>query len=129
MKKIIIISALLLMSLPVFAGVGTGSTLIGGDFLGVSYSEESHNAMFAGSTHYTLGFKAEYVPFAVKGDSFALGLQPMFYFGIGDVNVNPMMMGNLVFHFMRKGIFDPGYLSIAGGRRGLTTGLFQNYRR
>ncbi len=29
----------------------------------------------------------------------------------------------------RKGIFDPGYLSIAGGRRGLTTGLFQNYRR
>ena len=29
----------------------------------------------------------------------------------------------------RKGIFDPSYLSIGGGNRGLTTGLFQNYRR
>ena len=29
----------------------------------------------------------------------------------------------------RKGIFDPGYLSIAGGRRGLTAGLFGRYRR
>ena len=29
----------------------------------------------------------------------------------------------------RKGIFDPGYLSIAGGRRGLAQNLFRNYRR
>ena len=29
----------------------------------------------------------------------------------------------------RKGIFDPSYLSIAGGRRGLTAGLFGRYRR
>lgn len=121
MKKIIIILALFLISLPIMAGVGKGSTLVGGDFLGVSYSEESHNAMFAGSTHYTFGFRGEYVPYASKG-GFALGLQPSIYFGIGDINVNPIMMGNLVFHFSRKGVLDP-FAKLGAGMTRISTGM------
>jgi hypothetical protein len=108
MRKLSIIILSIFLTSSLFAasrGVGDGAVLVGMDVAGYGYSWASHNDDFPASGHYMLAFKGEYVAFTFGG--MALGFQPFFGFAIGDITFNPTFMLNPVFHFMRKGVFDP----------------------